>query len=1023
MGHVLVFGLAGALLAATSAIAAPKAVDIRAGPLAVALAELARENGVEILYSDALVRGRAAKALRGRLSPERALSILLADSGVGYRATADGSYVLYALSPAPIDDPGDGAIAEVLVVGRRTQNADIRRTENDIQPYRIMGDRELSVAQQDNIEQLLRGRLPQNAQAGTPTQTVSAGPYTNSAINLRGAGSRRTLVLVDGRRIPGMPTTNGGLDQGDINALALGSVERIETLTATAGGIHGFSAIGGAVNVVLRRDYRGSDLAVASGVADRGDAGRVRLEGRIGFTPDDGRTNVMLAASWSAAQPFEVADRDYAARALALQTANNPEGFLEWSIPVDAVIVRSFSGEPLRLDPSLGGAELGSRYTYLPADFTGGSEALAGALAANAGQLPVAPPRGRAGRNTSLMSRPEAGSLLVNVRRRISDGVELFADGIYLTNRGHAYRPGAALGTAVHADAVSNPFAQAVVFTFPIEAAFTEARAKVEVERFTVGVIARLPAQWQASADYMFGQTTLSTRDTGRNLPNPGPFVGYGIPGPEGRPPVFPLGDYRALQSAITAYSDELSSSVRLVNNFKAGSLRAAGPLIHLPHGPLTLTVLGEIRREHMPEAEDVFAAAGRSSIVLTPDRTQEVLSAYAELRVPLVGQDTPLALARGLEAQLAVRRDEVRTTFPSDVQVGPTRGDLATIRHQADVFTIGARAFPARWLMLRASLATGEAPPDLRHLQERGFLVSFDHPDEPVDSRRGGRRVTQDGPYMWVRNGFHGLEPEKGRTLSAGLALNPAGHGRPRVSIDVSQIEVRGEVVPLQLVTSALLDMEARYPDHVVRAPLTAEDAALGYSAGRVIALHTGTINAGRSVTEMVDVQLDWTLPAIALGEVRLYGAATWQPSFRRRIQPDGPMIEVINHQDEPLKWRGNLGLEWTRGPLTLDLNVQYFGRRRLANSDASPVLISSERIAFQGSDRVPSQLYVDLAARRRFAAPAASPVRDIELRLGVQNLFDRSPPILAGPNLEAYDFHGDPRRRRFEVLLSATF
>jgi iron complex outermembrane receptor protein len=268
----------GVLLAATvvagAAQAAPALVDVRAGALPEALNELARENGVEILYSAALVQGRRTSGVKGRLTTDRALAQLLIGSGVGYRITSDDVFVLFQLPKREIADPGDGAISEVLVIGRRTQNADIRRTENDIQPYKVVGARELATAPHDNLDQYFRDRLPSNGQLVSPYQNVRSGAANNSSLDLRGVGSQRTLVLIDGRRLPALPTTAFGFSQADLNAIPLGMIERIETLTATAGGIHGPSALGGVVNVVLKRDYRGAELAVDSGLSSRGDAGR-----------------------------------------------------------------------------------------------------------------------------------------------------------------------------------------------------------------------------------------------------------------------------------------------------------------------------------------------------------------------------------------------------------------------------------------------------------------------------------------------------------------------------------------------------------------------------------------------------------------------------------------------------------------------------------------------------------------------------------------------------------------------------
>lgn len=229
---------AGMLLAAAGAAstvhaAPPGLVDLHAGALRDALAELARENRADILYSADLIQGRRTPAVKGRLTTEQAIALLLNGSGVGYRITSDGVFVLSARPGREIADPGDGAISEVLVVGRRTQNADIRRTENDIQPYRVVGPRDLAVAAQDNVDQLLRERLPANGRVVSPSQQVNNTGAPNSAIDLRGVGLQRTLVLIDGRRLPSLPTRMTGLEQSDVNAIPLGAIARRSGSSAT----------------------------------------------------------------------------------------------------------------------------------------------------------------------------------------------------------------------------------------------------------------------------------------------------------------------------------------------------------------------------------------------------------------------------------------------------------------------------------------------------------------------------------------------------------------------------------------------------------------------------------------------------------------------------------------------------------------------------------------------------------------------------------------------------------------------
>jgi outer membrane receptor protein involved in Fe transport len=1006
--------------AASSAHAAPGLVDLHAGALQDVLAELARETRADILYSADLVRGRRTPAVKGRLTPEQAVALLLRGSGVGYRITPDGVFVLFELPGREIADPGDGAISEVLVIGRRTQNADIRRTENDIQPYVVAGPRDLAVAAQDNVDQFLRERLPANGRVYSPGQLVNGAGAPNSAIDLRGVGLQRTLVLVDGRRLPSLPTQMTGLEQSDINAIPLGAIERIETLTATAGGIHGPTAIGGVVNVILKRDYRGADLTVVSGISSRGDAARGRLEARLGFTPDHGSTDVMLSASYSAAERLTVGQRDYARRSLELQARNNPAEFLLQTRAVNAITVRSAQGEPLRLDAAHGGAVLGGSYTFLPIGFQGTDQEKAAVLAANAGRLPTDPAYG----DTSLIAAPETYSILFSARRRISDRVEAFVDGFDLHQHGRVITPNPYNSRSVSAaDAPGNLFANPVSFYFPLLDLVEEKTTTTDVRRLTGGLIATLPRGWRASADYTVGRALLDSRREGLTMSfGIDGALRNGLAGARGQLPVVPLGDFAALQSAAMAYTVPTAAYGRFTTQFSNGVARAAGPLVTLPGGPLTATLLAEVRRERMPQTE--YGQVNQVSTItsVSPDRIQRVTSGYVELRAPLLSRESRIVPARGLELQLALRRDDIKTTFPDITQTGfATVRVMTAVRHEADVFTLGLRAFPADWLMLRASAATGESPPDMTHLQEMVFVARNPAIYPYTDPKRGGRLLVADGPFLWGRSGWHDIGQEKGLTRSFGMVLNPSGRAGPRLSVDVSRVEIRDEIGLTLLSAQQVLNAEEQYPNRVVREPLSAVDAALGYTAGRVTALYTGLGNVGRTEAETVDAQLDWTLPSVLDGETRLYGAATWQPTLRTRRRPDTPWLDRVGYRDGPLSWRGDAGVQWERGPLLVDLNIQYLGRSSPLWSAYSGIIQTTSRN--QGRTYIPSRAYLDLTARRRFDFRADYGLRSFDVRLAVQNLFDTSPPIVADPSHMGYDYRGDPRRRRFELSLVSRF
>jgi iron complex outermembrane recepter protein len=97
--------------------------------------------------------------------------------------------------------------------------------------------------------------LPQVNPAGT---TTSNNPPNNGAsnIDLRGLGSNRNLVLIEGRR----PMVSDSLMRVDLNTIPQALVESIEIVTGGAGAVYGADAVAGATNIRLKREFEGFDL-------------------------------------------------------------------------------------------------------------------------------------------------------------------------------------------------------------------------------------------------------------------------------------------------------------------------------------------------------------------------------------------------------------------------------------------------------------------------------------------------------------------------------------------------------------------------------------------------------------------------------------------------------------------------------------------------------------------------------------------------------------------------------------------
>jgi len=1014
-------------------------VDTAGQSLTTALTDLARRSNRELLLAAPALGSRAAPRLKGRYTLDQALPLLLEGSGLAYRRSGDGSYIVYVapvLAPPAPEAPV--ALPELLVTAR-TQNSDIQRTENDIQPYKVWTSRDIEHAHSMDIDDFLRNRVTANGQS--TTRMAEAGGSSRSEVNLRGLGANQTLMLVDGRRMPSLPALDATLTllQSDLNGIPLAAIDRVEVLNSTAGGIHGVGATAGAINIVLKRDYEGARLGVTYGLSSRGDAGLARIDGQVGFTSRDGRTrgSVLFSRYWG--PDLRAGERDFSTRARELRAANDPEGFAR-SSPISASInIVSLSGAVLTLDPRYGGASLGAISTFVGADYRGIASDGGAQLLAHAGQTDTSLSPDAAGARHSLLTHPSTTSIIANGRHQFGASVEAYLDVVALQNVGEATLRRNPHSPVIAADAPTNPFQQDIVVSYPLEGIDGRQVSRTRTLRLTGGLIIDLPGAWKANLDYAWARAQLREWASGFNLNEDfSNAIHDGLPSATGGAAIDPLAGRAAFQAAVAPYLFDSHSGGSQTDHFDDLSLRAAGPLLEAPGGPVTLSLLAESRREHIPSAPYLFAVSGSDTPVATlmPSVSTRTRSAYAELRAPLTDRETGPAGLKGLELQLALRRDSNRPVlqgsyFNLDGETGPP----VRPHYNATVYTAGLKAFPLDGLMVRASVASGVLPPPLQSYGLFSYLLTADPSQasdaKPVylmdlpasDPKRGGTPLGAEGVFKLIWGGAADLEAERARSLSLGAVLTPSRIDGLRISIDYTRILKQREIVSDHAQDYLyILQHEDQFPGRITRAPLTDADRAKGYSAGVVTAVDTTSFNIGRTQVEAVDFQADYRLPTRDLGEFGFHAAATWQLNLRRRANAESPWVNLVGLSDGPLKWRANGGIDWSRGPLGLGLNAVFYDRYRPQTSDLLPSAAAS-KVLQQGSAWIPAQVYFDLYGTRRLTLLRDRGFRSMEIRFSVQNLLDHRPPIIVSRVAPNFSPYGDPRLRRFELSLVGRF
>ncbi|MBL9215668.1 MAG: TonB-dependent receptor plug domain-containing protein [Opitutaceae bacterium] len=951
------------------------------------------------------------------------------------------------------------------VAGRKERpfvsgNMDIPRTINDAQPYVIYDLKAIAQSGAANVEDFLKQRLTMNSVALTNSQNAgldSSGSATfgnTSAINLRGLGADKTLVLINGRRSAGVSTVvaSGAWDgQPDLNAIPVSAIERIEVLPSSASGIYGGSAIGGVVNVILRRDYRGGELSVSYGGPWDADAPQRMVAASYGMALEGGRTHVLLNAHWADASALLFRDRRGAfERALQQIRQNAPSLLFTSTNPFLGALpnIAPSSSTATNLTLKAGGS-LGSRNTYVPAGtMPGGSPTqLAAGLLANAGAWNFDLPdtnQGPTGLRRPLGVSPETKSFAVALRRQLGATVELFADFGRHENRSASTFNPQSFAYTVPAAAPTNPFTAAVRIrpATPADLAITAAS---DTTTLTLGAVAQLPAGWMGEADCTvsrneFDSVFYNIDDAARNAD-----LLSGALNPFVDPRVAPLAIDKYFAPVVTRGASQLRDF----------SLRGTGPLPALPWGSPSLAVgLGYRLATTADSQVDrilPLTTAG-SNLTRFYARDQETGSAYGEVTVPLLARGR-YSWMQAVDLQVAGRSEHYAvdsgtissTTFyrlanPTTTYAGPTRGGqpyFSRDRYASTNYTVGLKLQPVRDVILRASRATAFLPPAPEQLVKNpeidpntSFISDPKNPTVGTDFGSGIRFYE----VNTISGGNPELKPQSSESWNAGLVWEPQ---QPRIKglrANLEYYSIRQSNAVGQLGANVLVELEAMHPDRIVR-----------NSANLVTLVDVSAINLYRRETSGWDLNLSYSRPT-AWGDFSLQASGSLIRHLLNQYSPTLPVYDAVDFPAEggAASRKAVVGLRWDRRAWSLGWSVRFFGHYRQSGAAGGPnsvqfanggVYLSPAYITAQGSDTIPSQLYHDAflsyewprgedrggAARDGLVA---SLLAGLSVQLVVTNVFAELPPVdvfyAANYYLSPY---GDLRQRTYSLRVTKRF
>ncbi|GAA3903159.1 TonB-dependent receptor [Sphingomonas limnosediminicola] len=225
---------------------------------------------------------------------------------------------------------------DIVITGTRIPQPNLTSAS----PVTVLSSQEVKLQGTTRTEDLINS-LPQSfASQGS---NISNGSTGTATVNLRGLGSVRTLVLVNGRRLqPGDPRQGS---VADINFIPSSLVKRVDVLTGGASSVYGADAVSGVVNFIMDTNYRGLKIdAQASTFMHNNDASDRILNADVarGYRPphgmninggaqdvsavfgagfDDNRGSILAYATYRSQDPVLQATRDYSFCSLAARTA------------------------------------------------------------------------------------------------------------------------------------------------------------------------------------------------------------------------------------------------------------------------------------------------------------------------------------------------------------------------------------------------------------------------------------------------------------------------------------------------------------------------------------------------------------------------------------------------------------------------------------------------------------------------------------------------------------------------------
>jgi iron complex outermembrane receptor protein len=885
----------------------------------------------------------------------------------------------YALAQGELPFPE--TLEEISVTASRVQRSGFSAPT----PTTIVGAEQLQERGVTNVADLLN-ELPSFAGSVTPSSSnLSSTEAGANFVNLRGLGTSRTLVLVNGRRH--VPTTPGG--EVDLNAIPMSLVDRIDVVTGGASAAWGSDAVAGVVNIIMKSDVEGLSGDVQYGSSERGDNEDLRAALSFGTRFADDRGHFAIAAEYSDNKGVvDQTDRSWGRERWAVIA--NPDyapgnGQPARLIRPGVTIRLASAGGVIIGPPPLAGLAFGPNGSVFNFDY--------GTL--GAGLYQVGGDGGSFGDGLSLKVPVERKNVLSTLSFGLTENVTAYGEASFAISESLSELvnwPDIA-AIAISADNAYLPEQVRDIMTTNAIPAFVMGRInddfgpmitgmKSETWRAVAGLRGSLGGDWKWDVSYQKGQARIDVPLYNNRVqslffqavdavvdPVSGAIVCRStLSDPtDGCVPFNVFGQGSTTREAFDYVTRTQRSIAHRTQTVAAASLH--GTAFSNWAGPVSVATGIEYREEEIRQRVDEYSAAN-AFIIGNPQALAgryDVRELFLESVVPLVAEKP---LAHALDLNLAGRLTDYSTS-----------GDVTT-------WKAGLSWTVNNQLRLRATRSRDIRAPNLPELYTSTKL-NFDTVLDPLD---GSQYLSQ-----VITRGNLDLKPEKADTTAFGVIYQPAWLPGLRASIDYFDIEINGAIGTLgtQDIIGRCASGSTELCSLITRSPTTNE----------ITSITVTSINLNSLRTRGFDIETSYNF-SLPKGDVSLRLLAT---HVTKKIFDDGQTALNLAGQNGALPeggvpdWMLTASATYSVGPFSWYLEGRYISAGRF-NNTYGPLDIDDNSI--------PSVVYVNTSARYKIFDRRG---QRLELYGVISNLFDKDPPIApydfaqpAGTNVGLYDVVG---------------